>query len=91
MKKRLLIAGAAIAGLLVVSVLGFVLFFDANQFRAQFGYGDPNRKGWNAALATVYDYRLGIQEFAIVHANFRKGQYVSPEGRYPSRKTACRL
>ena len=24
----------------------------ANQFRAQFGYGDPNRKGWNAALST---------------------------------------
>ncbi len=37
----------------------------ANQFRAQVGYGDPNRRGWNSAFSTIYDYRLGIQEFAI--------------------------
>jgi LPS-assembly protein len=42
----------------------------ANQFRAQFGYGDPNRKGWNAALSTVYDFRLGIQEFAIAQVTY---------------------
>ncbi|HEX4277970.1 MAG TPA: LPS assembly protein LptD [Bryobacteraceae bacterium] len=42
----------------------------ANQFRAQFGYGDPNRKGWNAALSTIYDYRLGIQEFAIAQVTY---------------------
>jgi LPS-assembly protein len=29
----------------------------ANQFRTTFGYGDPNRRGWNAAFSTVYDYR----------------------------------
>jgi AsmA protein len=35
MKKKLLIAGSAIAGLLVVSFLGLALFLDANQFRPQ--------------------------------------------------------
>jgi AsmA protein len=35
MTKKLLIAGAAIAGLLVVSALGLFLFLDANQFRPQ--------------------------------------------------------
>ncbi|MCU1329904.1 MAG: Organic solvent tolerance protein [Bryobacterales bacterium] len=29
----------------------------ANQFRNTFGYGDPNRRGWNAAFSSVYDYR----------------------------------
>jgi LPS-assembly protein len=42
----------------------------ANQFRAQFGYGDPNRKGWNAAFSTIYDYRLAIQEFAIAQVTY---------------------
>ena len=35
MKKKLLIAGSAIAGLLIVSFLGLALFLDANQFRPQ--------------------------------------------------------
>ena len=35
MKKKLLIAGSAIAGLLVVVVVGSWLFLDANQFRPQ--------------------------------------------------------
>jgi LPS-assembly protein len=42
----------------------------ANQFRAQFGYGDPNRKGWNAAFSTIYDFRLAIQEFAIAQVTY---------------------
>jgi LPS-assembly protein len=42
----------------------------ANQFRAQFGYGDPNRKGWNAAFSTIYDYRQGIQQFAIAQVTY---------------------
>jgi LPS-assembly protein len=42
----------------------------ANQFRAQFGYGDPNRKGWNGAFSTIYDYRLGRQEFAIAQITY---------------------
>jgi LPS-assembly protein len=36
-----------------------------NQFSAQVGYGDPNRKGWNAAFSTIYDFRVGIQEYAV--------------------------
>ena len=35
MKRKLLVACSAIAGLLVLSTLGLVLFFDANQFRPQ--------------------------------------------------------
>lgn len=35
MKKKLLIAGSAVAGLVVVAVLGLWLFLDANQFRPQ--------------------------------------------------------
>jgi LPS-assembly protein len=42
----------------------------ANQYRATFGYGDPNRKGWNSAFTTVYDSRLGIQEFAIAQVTY---------------------
>ena len=42
----------------------------ASQFRAQFGYGDPNRKGWNTAFSTVYDFRLGLQEFAIAQVTY---------------------
>jgi LPS-assembly protein len=29
-----------------------------NQFHSTFGYGNPNRKGWNAAFSMNYDYRL---------------------------------
>jgi AsmA protein len=35
MKKKLLIAGSAVVGLLVVAMLGLWLFLDANQFRPQ--------------------------------------------------------
>lgn len=37
----------------------------ANQFRAQVGYGDPNRRGWNGAFSTIYDYRLALLQFAV--------------------------
>ncbi len=42
----------------------------ANQFRAQVGYGDLNRKGWNTAVSTVYDYRLAVLEFAIAQVTY---------------------
>ena len=42
----------------------------ANQIRAQFGYGDPNRKGWNSAFSTVYDFRQGRQIFAIAQVTY---------------------
>ena len=42
----------------------------ANQILASFGYGDPNRKGWNTAFSTVYDFRQGIQQFAIAQVTY---------------------
>jgi LPS-assembly protein len=42
----------------------------ANQFRAQVGYGDLNRKGWNTAASMVYDYKLAILEFAIAQVTY---------------------
>jgi LPS-assembly protein len=41
-----------------------------NQFRTTFGYGDPNRKGWNAAFSTVYDFRLGLLEYGVAQATY---------------------
>lgn len=41
-----------------------------NQFSTQVGYGDPNRKGWNAAFSTIYDFRQGITEFSIAQATY---------------------
>jgi LPS-assembly protein len=42
----------------------------ANQFRSTFGYGDPNRKGWNAAFSMVYDYRLARLDFGIAQTTY---------------------
>jgi LPS-assembly protein len=42
----------------------------ANQLFAQLGYGDPNHRGWNGAVSTVYDLRLGIQEFAVAQVTY---------------------
>ncbi len=42
----------------------------ANQVRAQAGYGDLNRKGWNTAFSTVYDYHLHVLEFAIMQITY---------------------
>ena len=41
-----------------------------NQFRTTFGYGDPNRKGWNAAFPAVYDLRLHQLEFGVAQATY---------------------
>jgi LPS-assembly protein len=42
----------------------------ANQFRATFGYGNNNRKGWNAAFSMVYDYRLSLLEYGIAQVTY---------------------
>jgi LPS-assembly protein len=42
----------------------------ANQFRTTFGYGDTNRKGWNAAVSMVYDYRLSLLEYGIAQVTY---------------------
>ncbi len=43
---------------------------NANQFRATVGYGDPNRKGWNAGFTSVYDVRLKQLEYGIAQATY---------------------
>ncbi len=43
---------------------------DANQFRFRVGYGDVNRKGWNAAYDIVYDYRAGITDFSTSQVTY---------------------
>ncbi len=37
----------------------------ANLLRTTFGYGDPNRKGINAAFSMVYDYRQGQLNYGV--------------------------
>ncbi len=47
-----------------------VLAPPSNQFRATFGYGDANRKGFNTAFSMVYDYRLGLLEYGIAQVTY---------------------
>lgn len=35
-----------------------------NQFRGLLGWGADNRRGWNAAFNAIYDYRVGVLQFA---------------------------
>ena len=42
----------------------------ADQVRGTFVYGDPNRRGWNAAVSTVYDYRIGRMQFATLQGTY---------------------
>lgn len=35
----------------------------ANQLRSTIGWGRGNRRGWNTAFSTVYDYRIGAVQF----------------------------
>jgi len=47
-----------------------VLAPNSNQVRGTFGIGNQNRKGWNAAFSTYYDYKLGIMDFATIEATY---------------------
>lgn len=42
----------------------------ANQMRASVGVGNQTRKGWNAAVVAIYDYRMGILQYSIVQATY---------------------
>ncbi len=35
-----------------------------NQFRGLLGWGAENRRGWNAGVFGIYDYRLGVLQYA---------------------------
>ena len=42
----------------------------ANQFRGSLGFGNENRRGWNAAFVAIYDYRQGIMQYAITQVTY---------------------
>jgi LPS-assembly protein len=42
----------------------------ANQFVFYAGYGDTNRRGWNAAITGIYDYRTSMLDFATVQVTY---------------------
>lgn len=47
-----------------------VLTAPTNQFRATLGYGDPNRRGWNAGFSAWYDYKLSVLQFATTQVTY---------------------
>lgn len=42
----------------------------ANQFRGLFGIGHENRRGWNAAFSAVYDFRVGVMQYATTQVTY---------------------
>jgi LPS-assembly protein len=42
----------------------------ANQFRGGIGFGNPNHRGWNAAFTSVYDFRIGVMQFATTQVTY---------------------
>jgi LPS-assembly protein len=58
-----------------------ILTPDANQFRARVWMGDTNKRGWNAGLDTIYDYRQGYFLWATAQVTYNtdccglSGQY----------------
>jgi len=41
-----------------------------NQLRVMFGIGNQTRRGWNAAVIAIYDYRAAILEYTVVQATY---------------------
>ena len=42
----------------------------ANQFRGLVGFGNENRRGWNAAFTAIYDYRVGVMQYATTQITY---------------------
>jgi len=42
----------------------------SSQMRMQLGFGDTNKRGWNAGFTAIYDYRLGIMQFATTQVTY---------------------
>ncbi len=42
----------------------------ANQFRGLLGIGKEDRPGWSAAFSAIYDFRLGIMQFATTQVSY---------------------
>jgi LPS-assembly protein len=34
------------------------------------GVGNDNRRGWNAAFSAIYDYRIGVMQFATTQVTY---------------------
>ncbi len=47
-----------------------ILSPNANQFRGRIGYGDQNHRGWNAGFDAIYDYRIGVMQFATTQVTY---------------------
>ena len=43
---------------------------DQNQFRYRLGFGDPNHRGWNAGVDTVYDYEQKHLEYLTAQVTY---------------------
>ena len=42
----------------------------ANQFQLRTGFGDPNHRGWNAAVVAVYDYRKAVIQYSTAQITY---------------------
>ena len=42
----------------------------ANQYRFRVGFGDPQHRGWNAAVDGAYDYKLARLSYAIAQVTY---------------------
>lgn len=42
----------------------------ANQFRGMLTVGNENRRGWNTAFSAIYDYRIGVMQFATTQVTY---------------------
>ncbi len=49
---------------------GDILTPKTNQFRGLLGYGGESRRGWSAAFFAVYDYRIGVLQFANTQVTY---------------------
>jgi len=47
-----------------------VLSPSSNQIRGLIGFGNQNRKGWNAAFSSYYDLKRGLVQFSTLEATY---------------------
>jgi LPS-assembly protein len=47
-----------------------ILTPSANQLRGFIGFGDPNHRGLNAGFTTIYDYRIGVMQYATTQVTY---------------------
>jgi LPS-assembly protein len=47
-----------------------VLSPSSNQFRGLIGFGNQNRKGWNAAFTSYYDFKRGLIQYSTMEATY---------------------